>query len=260
MEPASLRAETLAVPILTYHSLDDSGSVISVSPSAFREHMGSLRDNGFSGIALGRLLDAWEGRASLPPRPVVLTFDDAYRNFAEAARPVLEAAGFSATVFAVAGRCGGANDWPGQLAGVPRLPLLSAAELRDLSAAGFEIGSHGLTHAALDGLSAGEAEREVVGSKRALEDAIGGRVEVLAYPYGRTNAGVRGLAAVHYRASCGVEMRTARAGHDRHALPRIDVYYLRRPGLFRTLGTPLGGGYLALRGLGRRLRARVRPS
>lgn len=260
MPPASPRAETTAVPILTYHSLDDSGSVISVAPSAFREHMGSLRDKGFSGISLGRLLDAWEGRAPLPARPAVLTFDDAFRNFGEAARPVLEAAGFSATVFAVAGRCGGTNDWPGQLARVPRLPLLSAAELRDLAGAGFEIGSHGLTHAALDGLSADEAEREVVGSKRALEDALGRPVEVLAYPYGRTSAGVRGLAAAHYRASCGIELGAAGAGHDRHELPRIDVYYLRRPGLFRTLGTPLGRGYLALRGLGRRLRPRARPS
>jgi peptidoglycan/xylan/chitin deacetylase (PgdA/CDA1 family) len=260
MAPPPARAEKEAVPILTYHSLDDSGSVISVPPAAFREHMRGLRDKGFTGIALGRLVDAWDGRGSLPPRPVVLTFDDAFRNFAEAGRPVLEAAGFAATVFAVAGRCGQTNDWPGQLARVPRLPLLSAAELRDLAAAGFEIGSHGLTHAALDGLSAQEAEREIVGSKRALEDALGRPVEVLAYPYGRTSAAIRGLAAAHYRACCGVAMAAARASHDRHALPRIDVYYLRRPGLFRTLGTPLGRGYLALRGFGRRLRARARPS
>jgi peptidoglycan/xylan/chitin deacetylase (PgdA/CDA1 family) len=253
-----LAAEAAAVPILTYHSLDDSGSVISVTPAAFRAHVRSLADRGFSGIPLGRLLDGWEGRASLPPRSVVLTFDDAFRNFAEAARPVLESHGFSATVFAVAGRAGATNDWPGQLAAVPRLPLLSAAELRELAAAGFEIGSHGLTHAALDGLSPADAEREVVGSKRALEDALGRSVEVLAYPYGRSDAFVRTLAAAHYRASCGVEMAAARPGCDRHHLPRIDVYYLRRPGLFRTLGTPVGRGYLALRAAGRRLRGRWR--
>lgn len=257
MGPVPPAAEPQAVPILTYHSLDDSGSVISVSPAAFRAHVQSLRDEGFSGIALGRLLDGWEGRAPLPPRPVVLTFDDAFRNFADAARPVLEGARFGATVFAVAGRCGRTNDWPGQLANVPRLPLLSAAELRELAAAGFEIGSHGLTHAALDGLSPAEAEREVAGSKSALEDALGRPVEVLAYPYGRSGTAVRGLAAAHYRASCGVEMAAARPGHDRHALPRIDVYYLRRPGVFRTLGTPLGRGYLAVRAWARRLRGRA---
>ena len=256
MHPASPRAERRPVPILTYHSLDDSGSVISVSPAAFREHMRILRDTGFSGIALGRLLEAWSGGTALPPRPVVLTFDDAFRNFEEAARPVLQASGFSATVFAVAGRSGGANDWPGQLARVPRLPLLSADQLRDVAAAGFEIGSHGLTHAALDGLSAAEAEREVAGSRRALEDMLGGPVRVLAYPYGRSSAAVRAAAAAHYLAACGVEMGEARADDDRFTLRRIDVYYLRQPALFRTLGTAFGRGYLALRGFGRRLRGK----
>ena len=253
--PPSAAAE--AVPILTYHSLDDSGSVISISPAAFRMHMQSLRARGFSGIALGRLLDGWEGRAPLPPRPVVLTFDDAFRNFEEAARPILDAAGFRATVFAVAGQCGGTNDWPGQLARVPRLPLLTAAELRDLAAAGYEIGSHGLTHAALDGLAAAVAEREVGG----IEARAGGRPGTAGgacspTPTARASAGVRALAAAHYRAACGVEMAAARASHDRHALPRIDVYYLRRPRVFATLGTPLGRGYLGARAWGRRLRAR----
>ena len=248
--------EAAAVPILTYHSIDDSGSVISVAPAAFRAHMQALRDEGFSAITLGRLLDAWETRATLPARTVVLTFDDAFRNFAESARPVLASHGFGATVFAVAARCGGTNDWPGQMASVPRLPLLSAADLRDLATAGFEIGSHGLTHAPLDGLSAAEAEREVVGSKRALEDAIGRTVDVLAYPYGRAGASVRPVAAAHYRAACGVVLARARSADDRHALPRIDAYYLRRPRVFRMLGTPLGGAYLALRAAGRRVRGR----
>jgi peptidoglycan/xylan/chitin deacetylase (PgdA/CDA1 family) len=251
-----VRAEAAAVPILTYHSLDESGSVISVSPAAFRAHMGALRDKGFSALALGRLLDAWEGRATLPARPVVLTFDDAFRNFAESARPVLESYGFGATLFAVAGRCGATNEWPGQRADVPRLPLLSAAELRELASAGFEIGSHGLTHAALDGLSAADAEREMAASKRALEDAVGRAVGVLAYPYGRASASVRALALAHYRAACGVVLATARADDPRHALPRIDAYYLRRPWLFRTLGTPPGSAYLALRAAGRRARGR----
>lgn len=248
------------MPILTYHSLDDSGSVVSVSPAAFRSHMDWLRARGSSGIALGRLLDGWEGRAPLPARPVVLTFDDAFRNFAEVGRPVLESCGFGATVFAVAARCGGLNEWPGQLARIPRLPLLSAAELRELSAAGFEIGSHGLTHAPLDALPPAEAEREVVGSKRALEDALGRPVDLLAYPYGRSGAAVKALAAAHYRAACGVVLATARSASDRHALPRIDAYYVRRPRVFRTLGTPLGRGYLAVRAAGRALRRYARPS
>ena len=85
----------MMVPILTYHSLDQSGSVISMAPAAFREQMRLLAARGFVGIGLGQLLDAWGGRATLPARPVVLTFDDGYSSFIEHAAPTLTALGFS---------------------------------------------------------------------------------------------------------------------------------------------------------------------
>ena len=66
------------MPILTYHSLDDSRAVTSVAPRDFTEHMGSLARRGFTGISLSDLLDGWAGKAPLPLRPVVLTFDDGW--------------------------------------------------------------------------------------------------------------------------------------------------------------------------------------
>src|ERR1043166_6308036 len=67
-------------PILTYHSLDESGSVTSVRPRFFREHMRSLARRGFVAISLSELLDGWDGIAPLPPHPVVITFDDGLAN------------------------------------------------------------------------------------------------------------------------------------------------------------------------------------
>src|SRR5436190_13149483 len=64
------------VPVLTYHSLDESGSVISIAPSVFRDQMQALAARGFTGVTVGQLVDAWNGAATLPERPVVLTFDD----------------------------------------------------------------------------------------------------------------------------------------------------------------------------------------
>src|SRR6266480_6947225 len=111
-------------PILTYHSLDDSGSVTSVPPRFFREHMNSLAQRGFAGISLSELIDAWDGVGNLPPRPVVLTFDDGFANLLEHAAPLLSELRFRATIFVVSGRCGQTNDWPNQAADIPRLPLL----------------------------------------------------------------------------------------------------------------------------------------
>lgn len=242
------------VPILTYHSLDDSGSTISVAPGAFRRQMRMLEDRGRRGIALGELLDAWESGSAPPPGSVVLTFDDGFRNLAEVAQPELAERGFRATVFAVAGYCGATNDWPGQPRWVPRLPLLAMAELRGLAHAGFEVGSHGYDHAPLSGADPLMLRRELVDSKAALEDGLGRPVRVFAYAYGRAGGVARELARAHYRAACGVRLGRAGRERDRHDLARIDVYYLRPQPLFARFDTRFGRAYLALRALGRGLR------
>ena len=236
------------VPILTYHSLDASGSVVSVPPPAFREHVRHLLECGFTGVSLDGLIAAWGGRGELPQRPVVLTFDDAYANVLEYAIPVLREAGFSATLFAIAGASGTEYPGPRHAPGGPRLPLLDWAGLRAAVAAGFEVGSHTMTHRRLDQAPSGVITREIESSKRLLEDRLGVPVRSFAYPYGIHDA--RSVQAVRdaYAAGCTTRMGVARVGSDRHLLPRIDVYYLRDPTTFRMFGTAAGGVYLALRG------------
>ena len=87
---------------------------------------------GFQGITLRDLLSAWAGGPAPWARPVVLTFDDGLRSVAAEAAPILRDVGFRATVFVVAGRGGGDNQWPGQAAWAPRQDLLTAADLSDL--------------------------------------------------------------------------------------------------------------------------------
>jgi peptidoglycan/xylan/chitin deacetylase (PgdA/CDA1 family) len=240
-----------AVPVLMYHSLDERGSVLSTAPENFRRQMDALRSRGFRGLGLGELLDAWDRGAALPPRPVVLTFDDGFRSVLDQAAPILAGLGFGATIFAVASHCGGQNDWPSQPAGIPTQPLLSGPDLRDLAAQGFEIGAHGATHAPLDSLGPATIEEEVGGSKRRLEDIVGQPVTLFAYPYGLGGPAARAAARTHYRAACSTDLRVARAGDDRHWIGRIDMYYFRSPWILRIFGTRLGEAYLGLRRLGR---------
>jgi peptidoglycan/xylan/chitin deacetylase (PgdA/CDA1 family) len=249
-EPPALRR----VPVLTYHSLDDSNSVISLAPQVFRRQMQLLNGWGFRGIPLGDLLDGWEGKIDLPSQPVVLTFDDGYRNLWEHAIPVLEELNFRATIFAVAGRCGGHNDWPSLSADVPRLPLLSWSELRQLAAAGFEIGAHGITHAPLPTLGKAESEWEIAGAQQILQGRLGQAVSVFAYPYGLASAANRRVAAAHYRSACGTTLGTAHPSGNRYRLRRIDMHYYRTPTLFRLFPSTLGSAYLGLRAFGRTCR------
>src|SRR5207253_9311600 len=141
--------------------------------------------------------------------PVVLTFDDGFRNLWDHAVPVLGELDFRATIFAVAGHCGGKNDWPSQISSVPHLPLLSWSELRELAGAGFEVGAHGIMHAPLPTLGKTEAEREILGSKQILQEHLGQEVSVFAYPYGLAAAAHRSMAAAHYRCACGTGLGIA---------------------------------------------------
>jgi len=248
-----------AVPILTYHSLDASGSVVSTAPDVFAAQVRTLQARGLRAVALGEVLEAWERGCAVAAGTVVLTFDDGFASVREVAAPLLLAAGFRATVFVVAGRLGLRNDWPTQGRGIPIRPLLSAPEVREMAAAGFEIGAHGLTHRPLDTLDARALEEETAGARRRLEDVVGRAVRVFAYPEGRADAAARAQAALHYRAACSTELRTARAADDRAWLPRLDACYLRRRLPFDLLGTAWGDAYLGLRRLGRAARRVLVP-
>lgn len=246
-----------AVSILTYHSLDESGSVTSVRPRFFREHMQLLARRGFAGISLSELLDGWDGVAPLPARSVVLTFDDGFANLLEHAAPVLSELGFRATIFVVSGRCGQMNDWPNQAPDIPRLPLLSWSELAQLAATGFEVGAHSVTHRPLTKIPPAEAEREIVESKSMIENHLGQTVQAFAYPFGLFSRANYEVVRKHFRGACSVKLGKAGRQGDRYQLPRLDVYYIRRPALFQLFETLPGRVYTHLRGIGRSVRVAI---
>ena len=94
LPPAPVRSA-----ILTYHSLDESGSVISMPPALFRAQMECLAESPSKVVPLAEICDR--------PGAVAITFDDGFANFAEYAAPVLERLSLPATVFVVSGFCGG---------------------------------------------------------------------------------------------------------------------------------------------------------
>jgi peptidoglycan/xylan/chitin deacetylase (PgdA/CDA1 family) len=229
--------------ILTYHAVEDGPAPLFVSPGLFREHVRLIAASGAKVLSLDAVADGLESGA-LPGRWVAITFDDGYRSVAQHAAPALAADSLPATVFALAGRLGGDNAWPGQPAPVPVRPLASAAELAELAETGWSIGSHGLTHARLDGPG---TEREIAGSRARLEAEVGTEVGWFALPYGADPGHEAAeLIASTYRGCCALGNRPAVPGDSPHCLPRVDAHYLRRPAMLRRA---LAGrfGHLALR-------------
>lgn len=188
-------------PVLMYHSISPSDAPdpfrLRVHPTAFNKHLQFIRRLGLRGVPLGRLLDAH--RRGEARGLIGLTFDDGYADFFEHALPVLQSHDMVATVYVVAGRLGGVNDWD---AG-PRLRLLNADELRLVAEAGHEVGSHTLTHARLVDVDEETLRLETLGSRSALEATLQKEVTSFCYPYGSFDAGaVKAVMGANYDHAC----------------------------------------------------------
>lgn len=201
-------------PILMYHAIAEGidPMVIQVTPRRFRSQMSTLKRLGYKGVSVERLLAESGSRSRL----VGLTFDDGYADFAQTAAPILAEFGFTATVFVVAGRINGTNDWDAP----PRRRMMSEADIRVVHAAGHEIASHGLTHLAMDEATAFDVDSELEVSRRVLEGVTGTPVIGFCYPYGALSAYAVSAAERHYDYACAV---SSPQPSNRWAIPRFFV-------------------------------------
>lgn len=213
-------------PILMYHRIATDGpsalAQYRLDPSRFEAQLALLRAEGWSGLSLDRLILAVWNRQPLPPKSVMLTFDDAYCDFAESALPLLHRYEFPATVFAPAGKLGGYADWDAYL-GEPA-PLLTAEDVRRLVDNDVAIGSHGHSHRALPTSSPGDQFRELANSRAELAQLVGRAVDTIAYPFGDYTAALRRAAAdCGYHAGFTCDHGWVTAAADPLLLPRIEV-------------------------------------
>jgi peptidoglycan/xylan/chitin deacetylase (PgdA/CDA1 family) len=244
---------TQSTAILAYHSLDDSGSVLSTSPRVFAEQMRVLSELGVDVVSIGELRRRMIRGDAVKPM-IAISFDDGFRNVYEHGLPIIQRHRFPATVFLVTDYCGRCNSWPSQPVGIPRQPLLGWREIQEMSRAGISFGSHTRTHPDLRKLTIQQAEEELAGSKKAIADATGRPVDALAYPYGAYDGAVRKLARQHFRLACSTHLGFVKRDSDLFALERIEMYYFQSPLLFRHLFSPTAGAYLGVRKQLRRLR------
>lgn len=245
-----------AVPVLTYHSIDGSGSPVSVAAPEFARQMQALAGGGWTSLPLDAFMQGLRG-AGWPARTFLLTFDDGYRNLLDEALPVTSALGFTGIVFVATDRVGARMSGDGGPAWTPDSPLLDWDGLRDVASAGWTIGSHARSHRALPSLPADDVARELTGAKAAIEHKIGAPVTSFAYPYGASSAAVERIAADHYDACFGTTLAWVTPASRRARLERLDACYLRGMPIGELDGAPLGA-YLALRRAGRAVRAMLR--
>lgn len=216
------RPKQPGTPILMYHQVGQHrpGSRLNtwrVTEPDFAAQLDVLARRGIAAVALTTLVE----QPTAPAARAALTFDDGYDAVRTRALPLLLARGFRATVFAVSGRTGGINDWDGE---TPGERLLTEAGLRELHAAGIEIGSHGATHRALTKLTDAELAIEVAGSREHLENVLGAPVTSFCYPFGDVDDRVvEAVKKAGYRAATVIRGAIPRDLSDPFRLPRVAV-------------------------------------
>ncbi len=197
-----------------------------VTSGLLRSQMGKLRSQRYRCMPLSEVI-SYGFKANC----IAVTFDDGYAAVWRHAYPILAEMGISATVYVVAGSVGGTNEWDERL-GDRTEPVLSANEIRELAAAGWEIGSHTMTHAHLPTLSDSELKAELEDSRKALEDIIGGPVTGFSYPYGECDERVKeAVAQTGYSYAAGTNWGALTPSVDRFLIPRTNVRWNNLPPL-----------------------------
>lgn len=209
----------LRIPILMYHYVrtgipitDQLSYRLSVTPVVLEEQLKFLADNGYFTISLVDLETSLENRLPLPPKSVVLTFDDGYRDFYSSAFPLLKKYNLRAVSFYVVDYA----NYPG---------YMSWDMVKEIQESGLvDVESHTLSHLPLSKLVSEQKTKEIFESKKLLEQKLEKKVNYLAYPYGDFDDSVVQLTQqAGYHLAFGTNSGTRHTKGEKFFLKRVAV-------------------------------------
>jgi peptidoglycan/xylan/chitin deacetylase (PgdA/CDA1 family) len=224
--------------VLVYHKIDPKPELglTCLHPRQFRKQIEFLAEKGFRFVTLSELIK----RQGREPNVVAIDFDDGYQDVYQYAFPILKEYQAPATVFVISNFIGRCNTWDVNLGWI-YYQHLDEASIGNLISAGWEVGSHGQTHRALQGMTRTEIECELSQSKQLLEEKFNQPVHFFAMPFGNVNELIRELASkVGYRGICGFyPFRYYHHCCPPDIIPRLAVY---RTDSLKAISNKLGGG------------------
>jgi peptidoglycan/xylan/chitin deacetylase (PgdA/CDA1 family) len=209
--PAGWKPHPGPVPILEYHAIQPpvAGAQfpqLFVPQADFQRQMQWLKDEGFEAVTLDQVETAWYEEGELPPKPIVVSFDDGYLSQYVAAFPELEHLG-----------------WKGVINLVVQGSDLPDDDVKKMLDAGWELASHTTTHADLTTVDSSRLEQEVAGSREVLRRRFGVSVKNFCYPAGSyDDAVIEAVRAAGYVGAQSEVPGMATASHP-YILNRIEV-------------------------------------
>ncbi len=209
----------LTVPILMYHYVstppDGADAIrrdLSVTPEQFEAQLAYLRQNGYQTITMRDLIFALSGHTTLPDKPIILTFDDGYRDNYENAFPLLRKYGYVGVFFVFT-----------QVIDTYNVSYLTWEMVKEMHQGGMEFGSHSYRHSDLTNRDVDFLVYEILGSKEAIEERIGEPVRFFSYPSGRYDElTIRVLDSANFWSAV-----TTQWGIEQSFIDRFEMYRIR---------------------------------
>jgi peptidoglycan/xylan/chitin deacetylase (PgdA/CDA1 family) len=202
------------VPVLNYHQINNTDhNSLTLSNTEFEAQINYLYRTGYNPISPDQLADYLQYGIALPPKPVVITFDDGYEDNYQVAYPILQKYHFTATIFII-------TDFVSHYG-----KYLTWQQIKQMSDQGISFQAHTLSHISLPKASDEEIRKQLVKSKEALEWQLHKKVEYLAYPGGEYDQRVIQLTReAGYRAAFTVNFGRDKVNSTLYTLNRISIF------------------------------------
>ncbi len=217
--PGSVADFSVSIPVLMYHYVrtgvavtDQMSYQLSVAPEMLDQQLSYLHDQGFQTISLSDLDESLSEGTPLPPKSVILTFDDGYRDFYTSAFPLLKKYNLRAVSFYIVGY----SNYP---------TYMNWDMVKEIHNSGLvDVESHTLSHFLLTKLPLDQQRKEIFDSKKTLEEILHKKVNYFAYPYGDFNQQVLSLAAeAGYKLAFGTDPGLQQKSSEKLSLKRITI-------------------------------------
>lgn len=208
-----LNSSPKPIPILMYHSIGiNRRNNLLVAPAKFNSQIKHLHKAGYQTICFQTLENYWKSGKPLPAKPILLTFDDGYKDNYTIAYPILKKYKFKATIFVITNFIDDANH-------------LSQKQIKEMISSGLiDIGAHTKTHPDLTTVPSKKVYQEIFGSKQILTKYTGKPIIAFAYPIGRYNYEVvKATGAARYKFAVTTKPGYANAKQGWLTLNRVRI-------------------------------------
>ncbi|MEI7905152.1 MAG: polysaccharide deacetylase family protein [Candidatus Firestonebacteria bacterium] len=243
------------IPIIMYHHVLEKNSLdaavwgnLYVDVKDFKKQADFLKKNGYKTIDFAELGNIIDGKMQAPQKPVILTFDDAYKSTLINTAPILRENEQKAVVSLVTGCIGGLDSWDKKCK--ENNEIIDKAELGRYAENIFSIESHTVSHPHFKGIEKEKLEFELKESKNYIEKTFRKAVNALIYPYGEYSEEAKAaVKKAGYRFGVTVSAKTNFVLEDLYELRRV---YIKNTDSITAFSRKISSWYLCYRGFRRR--------